>query len=146
MIVLPRPHAAAASAVYTPGPGTLDRPPHPVAPAHATVVRASRLYTVTSGDSISAVAVVMNELFVRQFLGAQYFGDPLLSFLLVLHGGVQCLYRIETAMMDGARAFKERALIGLLAGLVGLFLGWVLCPSLGGSGASSANGPRSTSR
>ncbi len=55
-IILPRPHAASAAAEATPGPDNAYRP-HPVAPAVATMVRASRLYTVISGDSISAVAV-----------------------------------------------------------------------------------------
>jgi len=55
MIVLPRPHASSAAVEVSPGPDTAYRP-HPVMRALATVVRATRLYTVTSGDSISAVA------------------------------------------------------------------------------------------
>jgi hypothetical protein len=56
-IILPRPHASAAAVAVTPDPGTLDRPPHTVVRAVTTLVRASRLYTVISGDSISAAAV-----------------------------------------------------------------------------------------
>ncbi len=56
-IILPRPHASSAAVAVTPGPGTYDRPPHPVVRAVPALVRASRLYTVISGDSISAVAV-----------------------------------------------------------------------------------------
>lgn len=100
------------------------------------VLRQITVLFLVGGCSVGAVALALNEAVLGRLLGIGFLTDQPLGLLLVLLQLMQCLYRIEATVIDGARAFKQRALITLVCGVTGLALTWGLAGSFGAHGVA----------
>lgn len=86
---------------------------------------------VTAMAIIGVGVVMLNEAFLRLWIGPGFYGGMVTNILLVLIAFEGIPLRADTAIVDGLLQFRPKALITAVSGALGLVIGAIGAPTFG---------------
>jgi len=104
----------------------------------ASITRQITSVFVVLGISVGAVVLTLNHAFLSKWVGDGFFVGQALTLVLVLLSIAQCMFRIESMVVDGLQAFRKKAYILMYSGGFSLLAGYLLSLLFGSLGIAVA--------